>query len=488
MPDFQSLRDKYPKDPDFPERTHRLLALNRVLEGTLYAELKYAFGEEKNGSGEYVPLADRRPSARTRFCHTVVNDSVSMLFSEGHFPSVDCADEQTRENLSQLKKESKLNAIMINAAIRGSVGSIAILMRILKGRLFFDVKPTPFLTPTWDPEAPDTLLKVVERYKVKGSALKASGYAIADDELGTDFWFQRDWDREAETWYLPQKKDADLRIDTRRTTTHKLGFVPMVWIKNLEGGDDIDGAATFPEEAIDTQIEADYLLSQGGRGLKYSSDPTLLIKEPALAGETFVKGAANAVITSKDGDAKLLEISGDSAGAVLTWVKGLREIALEGMGGNRANAEKLSAGQSGRAMELLDKALCSLADRLKTQYGEGALRDLLVMIVKASGKVVLKDLQGLDVPAMNAKERIGLRWPEWYPPTHADRQVQAITLQTLRETNLMSVATCVKTLAPVYDIPDVAVELAAIKKDTPPDPVELKPMKPKAPSLSESND
>jgi hypothetical protein len=267
-----------------------------------------------------------------------------------------------------------------------------------------------------------------------------------------------------------------------------LGFVPMVWIKNLEGGDDIDGAATFPEEAIDTQIEADYLLSQGGRGLKYSSDPTLLIKEPALAGETFVKGAANAVITSKDGDAKLLEISGDSAGAVMSWIKGLREIALEGMGGNRANAEKLSAGQSGRAMELLDKPICSLADRLKTQYGEGALRDLLVMMVKASGKVALKDLQGLAVPPMNAKEKIGLRWPEWYPPTHADRQVQAITLQTLRESNLMSVETCVKTLAPVYDIPDVTVELAAIKKDTPPDPVEVKPMKPKAPSLSESND
>ena len=120
MPDFQSLRESYPKDSDFSERTHRLLALTRVLDGTLYGELKYAFGEEKNGNGEYVPLAERRPSARTRFCHTVVNDSVSMLFSEGHFPSVDCADEQTREALSQLKKESKLNAVMIDAAIRGS--------------------------------------------------------------------------------------------------------------------------------------------------------------------------------------------------------------------------------------------------------------------------------------------------------------------------------------------------------------------------------
>ena len=139
-------------------------------------------------------------------------------------------------------------------------------------------------------------------------------------------------------------------------------------------------------------------------------------------------------------------------------------------------------------MELLDKALCSLADRLKTQYGEGALRDLLVMIVKASAKVPLKDLQGLDVPKMNAKEKIGLRWPEWYPPTFADKQVQAVTLQTLREANLLSVETSVKSIAPVYDIVDIDVELKKIEEDTPPEPVAKPTTKPKAPSLSESAD
>ncbi len=488
MPDFQSLRETYPKDPDFPDRTHRLLALTRVLDGTLYELLKVPFGDEKNGAGEYVPLAERRPSARTRFCHTVVNDSVSMLFSEGHFPSVDCADEQTREALGQLKKESKLNAIMIDAAIRGSVGSICIYMRILKGRIFYVVLPTAYLTPTWDPEEPDRLLKVEERYKVKGQALKDSGYAIDKDDMNVDFWFTRVWNENAEVWHLPQKKNAPLIEDLQRTTIHKLGFVPMVWIKNLPGGEGCDGAPTFPEEAIDTQIEADYLLSQGGRGLKYGSDPTLLLKEPAFAGAQVVKGAANAIVTSIEGDAKLLEITGDSAHAIIEWVKALREIALEGMGGNRANAEKLSAGQSGRAMELLDKALCSLADRLKTQYGEGALRDLLVMIVKASNKVPLKDLQGLDVPKMNAKEKIGLRWPAWYPPTFADSNTQALTLQVLRESNLIAIETAVKSIANTYDVPDIAVELAAIKKDTPPDPVAVKTEKPKAPSLSESQD
>ena len=71
--------------------------------------------------------------------------------------------------------------------------------------------------------------------------------------------------------------------------------------------DPSDGACTF-RAAIETQIEIDYQLSQAGRGLKYSSDPTLLIKEPATTDSEIVKGAGNALVVSEKGDAKLLEI------------------------------------------------------------------------------------------------------------------------------------------------------------------------------------
>jgi len=130
MPDFRSLKDGYPKDDDYSQRTHHLLAPNRVPDGKLYHELKNAFSEEKNGAGEYVPLKDRRPSVRTRFCATVVNDSVSMLFSEGHFPDVDCKDETTRNALTKVIKEACLNSVMIEAATKGSVGSVCIHFRV----------------------------------------------------------------------------------------------------------------------------------------------------------------------------------------------------------------------------------------------------------------------------------------------------------------------------------------------------------------------
>jgi hypothetical protein len=472
VPDFKSLQDTYPRDRDYPERTFRLQALTRVIDGTMYDLLQHPFSEEETDGGEYVPLDKRRPSARTRICSTVVSDSVSLLFSDGHFPAVECTDEATRDALTKLIADTSLNAVMIDAASRGAVGSVAIVLRVLKYRVFFGVMPTAYLTPTWAPDAPDTLTMVRERYKVRGRVLADMGYTIDEEDLGRDFWWTRDFDAQAETWYQPQSlKDAKDGLspvaDASRSTSHNLGFVPVVWIRNLPGCDGVDGAPTFPGEAIDMQIEADYLLSQGGRGLKYQSDPTLHIKQPAVSSGPIVKGAANALITSADGDAKLLEISGDAANSVMEWVKGLRELALEGAGGNRSNADKLSAAQSGRAMELMNQALIWLADKLRISYGQNGLLDLLNMVVAVAQKVRLVDKKGRAYGPMSPTDDISLRWPNWYAPTYADKQTEAVTLTTLRDGGLLSRETAVKALAPAYDIADPADELRQIDADPP---------------------
>src|SRR6516164_5412631 len=149
---FKTIQSKLPKDKDLPERNFRLQVLQRVLNGTLYDELPHAFHEEQNGAEEYIPLRDRRPCVRSNLCRTVVDDSVSLLFSEGHFPTVEMDSDEQKAAIAKLIKEIKLNAVMIDAATRGSVGSVAILFRVLKKRVFLDVMSTEYLTPNWDPE------------------------------------------------------------------------------------------------------------------------------------------------------------------------------------------------------------------------------------------------------------------------------------------------------------------------------------------------
>ena len=463
---FETICALIPGDPDCPPRARRLDLLQRVLNGTLYDALPYQFHEERSPGGEYIPLRSRRPSVRYALPRIVVEDSVALLFSEGHFPAIDCADAPLRATLATLARETRLNAVMIDAAIRGSIGSVAILMRILRGRVFFSVLDSIHLIPLWRADAPDTLASVSERYKVRGAILAAQGYDIADP--AAEYWFMREWDGAAETWYLPwpvAQPETPPRIDAARTIRHDLGFVPIARVRNLPGGDETDGACTF-RAAIETSIEIDYQLSQAGRGLKYSSDPTLLIKEPATSDSEIVKGAGNALVVSEKGDAKLLEIGGTAAAAVIDYVRTLRELALESIHGNRANAQRVSAAPSGRALELLNQGLVWLADNLRISYGEGALLDLARMVVAASARYPLL-IGGRPVGALPQDAPLSLKWPRWHPPTAQDRNLDAATLTALVGSKLLSRDSAMQTLAAIYDIADPGAEAARIAQDPP---------------------
>ena len=451
---FDTLCDLAPRDSDYPDRVGRLTVLNRVLDGTLYDVLPFHFHQERSEAGEYIPLRQRRPSVRYPLCRIVVEDSVSLLFSEGHFPTIDSNDSSVRQFFANIAKEIRLNLTMTQAAMRGATGSVALLLRVLKGRIFVDVLDTTYLTPVWDPLAPDTLARVDERYKVSGSNLARNGYSIEDQNV--QYWFARSWDSESETWFEPIQvgKAVPPIIDTVRSVSHRLGAVPIVWIKNLPGlpttGDSNDGACTFAA-AMHTQVEIDYQLSQVGRGLKYSSDPTLLLKDPSLSDGDLIRGAGIALVVSEKGDARLLEIGGTASAAVIEYVRTLRELALESIHGNRASPERITAAQSGRALELLNHGLICLADNLRASYGEAGLLQLARLIVRASQKYSIVVL-GAPVEPLDASASLSLKWPRWYPSTADDRQKDVQSLTSLVAAGCISRETALRAIAACYDL------------------------------------
>lgn len=452
---FDTLCSLVPLDPDYPPRTRVLNTLRRFLDGTLYDVLPHHFHEERGAAGNYIPLRQRRPSVRYNLSKTVVEDSVSLLFGEGHFPTINCSDPQVQIALLDIFRDAHLNQVMTDAALRGAVGSTAVLMRILKGKIFFEVLDTAYLTPVWDPANPDSLLRVTERYKASGRRLADIGFEVAEPDK--QYWFQRQWDTAQESWFtpVPIEDQAVLpTLDLDRSVQHNLGFVPVVWIKNLPGmpttGDPNDGACTF-RAAIETQIEIEYQLSQAGRGLKYSSDPTLLIKEPAFTENQIVKGAGNALLVGENGDAKLLEIGGTASAAVIEYVRMLREFALESIHGNRAAADRLTAAQSGRALELMNQGLFWLAENLRVSYGETALLTLARMVICASNIYPLQAM-GRTIPPLDAAAHLSIAWPRWYPSTADDRQKDAQALASLAQAGLLSKASAMKATAVVFDI------------------------------------
>ena len=102
---YKTIKDKIKRDSDYPWRQYQIDVLTRVIDGSFYDVLEYDFHQEKTeGLGEYIPLRQRRPSVRYPLCKIVVDDSVSLLFSEGHFPAVVCKDETTRDALTSIVK------------------------------------------------------------------------------------------------------------------------------------------------------------------------------------------------------------------------------------------------------------------------------------------------------------------------------------------------------------------------------------------------
>ena len=190
----------------------------------------------------------------------------------------------------------------------------------------------------------------------------------------------------------------------------------------------------------------------------------MLIKEPATSDTEIVKGAGNALVVSEKGDAKLLEIGGTASAAVIDYVRTLRELALESVHGNRANADRISAAQSGRALELLNQSLIWLADNLRVSYGEGALLALARMILRA-GAIYRLRVFGDEIDRLDSSQRVSLKWPRWYPPTADDRQKDAQALSTLLAAGQISRETALQSIAETYDIEDIPAELARIAAD-----------------------
>ncbi|WP_336946412.1 portal protein [Asaia sp. HN010] len=462
--DWLALQRRYATPPGASARTRRLLALQKVLEGAQYDALPYPFASERNAAGEYIPLSQRRPSVRTNLCRTVVDETVSLLFGNTHWPLAVASHELTSEAMNAFALETGLPAFMMQVATRGSVGSVAIWVEILASRPRFSLLETAYLTPEWD--LCGTLLVVTERFVVTGAELEASGYTMAPDSRSSRFWWQRRWTRTALEVFvpLPMEEEGVSVLDKKRSSAHDFGFVPVVWIRNLgaASGAEPDGECSF-EKAIDTVIEADYLLSQAGRGLKYGSDPTLVLKTPdILEGVARQGGAASALTLPPEGDAKLLEINGAAAGAVLAHYRELRQLVLEQLHGNRTHGDRLGAPQSGRAMELMCQPLIWMADRLRGTYGDGGLLPLYRMLCRLSSIVP----DGLSIGGEIRRDLdpagLSLHWPAWFTADEAELLPMAQGLKEAVSAGLLSQETAARLYACAAGIADPAAEWTKI--------------------------
>lgn len=483
--DYKSFLDMYSNmhGSDFSARSLRLSVLRKVLDGTLYDILQYPFvvvsqkTNDGGGGSPYsytrLPMSARRPSVISTLCATVVDDSVSFLFGEGRFPRIAFGDEATQKTMERVIEECALDAVMTDVATDGSVGSGCVLIKIINSKFYFESLKTEYLTPVFCASDPSCLEKLTQKYKVLGGDLQAMGYANIKFP-NAEYWYMREWTMTDELCYLPWRKEDENakegkftpKVDASRSVRHGLGFVPAVWIKNLSGGDMVDGRCTF-QKGITTNINLDYQMSQCGRGLTYSSEPILFWKNPGVLADGKIQVGDGAVLVGgEDSDAKMIEINGEACMASLAYEKALREIVLENIHGNRSDPDRSGHDQSGTALKMLHHPLILLASKLRHTYGKIGLPAVIKMMMAMMSKCAVK-VNGKTVTAaeIKADSPITLIWPAWFDSDPEDDFREAQTLGELTNGLILSKQTAVKSIAEKYGIQDTQKELGTIAEE-----------------------
>lgn len=457
---------------DYPEgvtpRYKRLDALDRMLDGTLFDGLLHPFSTEKIGD-QYVKIAERRPDLPFNAARIVVDQTNGLLFGGEQMPLIKCgkindkssASKAQNDNVEEIVATCELDAVMMEVYEVGSSGSVALVVRSNKYREpYFDVVHGKYGKPVWDPLAPNHLMAFIQTEPIKAKALIEAGVDLGDDvRPEDDYWTRLLITDKTETRYQPLKAHEYARLGEERADgsvikwilseeyPHRFGVVPVIWGKNLIYGKGDDGRATF-EFIKDIQVRIAQLLSQCARGYTYSADPMLARKRGEMDadarminpladedsweihgpnGET-VRSSANVLDLGRDGDAKLLEITGNGLKAAVDFIKMLREWALELVGAMKSDAEHTKGVASGRALEMLYQSMQLLLKRQRIAYGNRFFIPLIRMLMRGvkSGAIVI-----VGVKKTSPDIRMALKWPQWMTPRAGDLAQSATAWETL---------------------------------------------------------
>ena len=404
--------------------------------------------------GWYVPLKQRRPSARYDLPRLIVKRFTAMVFGTERFPElVVDGDDDAQDYVRALSEASKLPARMQEVRDKGGAqGAVGASFGFVDGKPRISVHNGKHIQ----------VLNWADRYARRPAAvLEAYSYprTVWDEKSGrpkeVTMYFARYWDEDVEvTWDpIPEEVARQSNWQNRvssKVIRHGYSFCPFYWVQNTPDSDDVDGDSDF-EGQHGTFDEINTLLSATTKGTVANVDPTLVIKdEPRANTGTVRKGSENAIYSK--GGAEYLELKGESLKAALALMAELKHEVLDVVGVVLGDPDKMSSGvQSAAALKILYMPMCNQADVYRDQYGEFMIQLLTGMLTAAKmiweqeEGPVIQDEDGhrmQDKPTVSLSPRmvanettkvmepqdrvpgesdvITLNWPPYFPNTWQD--------------------------------------------------------------------
>lgn len=472
--------------PSMSSRARALDELERLYQGQQYQGRGLSDPWDKAPPGRRVPLRNQRPSVQYDLPRPIVDRPTALLFGEGRFPEItfepsarppkgDAAAEEAAETqvgatnawLAAIVDEGGLQQVALTWARQGArLSSACLTWCVVDGEFEFEAHATRHCTPTFHAQKRTRLVRLEKRYKhtVAVEEIHAGARVVIERE----YWHREVWDAQSHVVYhdalVTDREPSWVEADR---VEHGFGFVPGVWLKNLDDGEPgrVDGLSLL--DGIGDVIEdIDRTLSQKSRAVRYNQEPEKvyfgLRDEDKGKIEVTGGGATRGLPSKKDGgDVQLLELKGDGQRTAEEHIVAQRGRVLEVTRVVMPDPERLlAASKSGAALRILFSPTLELVGELRQSYGR-ALRQVFEQILTAVRQGLLGALGALRTPppAVIPPGKVCLLWGDPFEPTPQDLLQIAQTCQALRQAGLVDRETLVRWLASYLGVRDVRAVL-----------------------------
>lgn len=455
-------------DGELP-RFWRMNRLEAYYWGWQYADLEYEWNDydvfDSEGKKKVVKLAERKPKIIVDIPKAMVNTVVSFLFSRGRFPDLSGVGEVAQQTLDVIKRQTRLVSVAKQVAALGNiVGSVFWVFHVFNGRFTLKGYNGKVCYPVFDDADPFEPVEVRIVYKYK-------------DSNGDWRWFRKDYTREAVILYdnpLAQSGEVPTFAEVE-ASVHDLGFVPGVWVRNLNAelpfpGSEMDGASLYEGQGTLSHFDSvNYMTSLMDRSLMSNLDPQVILK--GLTQTDYDRAALRSSRTpwvlGKDGEASLLEAEGTTYDKAEAFIKARVAAVLKNCRVILMDPSELDIkADSSRALERLFSPMLGLIDEERVNYGEDGMALLLQKMLRAVDIFKSRGLgiQGIPNGILEGDE-VNLSWGNFFEPSDAELKDNLERVVAAVGADLLSQETAVSYIKSDFAVEDAAAELDLIKKE-----------------------
>lgn len=463
-----------------------------------------------------VPYGERRPDTPDPLAAQIVQRFADMLVAGGAFPAVRApADARTERYLAAILAKSNTGASFHEARqLSGACGEAAVLLEVVEGVPTSEVLNTQYLDVKWRQVA-DWIPESVTEQRPIWKRVEERGHDGKTKMVRKRYLRTRYWDEVAAVTFedVPENygQDRDDQDDAGNpkpipitsVTEHRAGRCPVVWLQNTRNTESPTGKPDLVnQQVMELCDKHDRVSSMATRATIAGTDPTLVLKRSRMTqrmGGLLRKGYGARLEVGTDGDAKFLEISGETIRVAWESADRLRDKILQTCSCVLIDPKTSGTEKSGEAVQMLWRSMEDRCDSFRVSLSTAIVETCQIWIslgrawgVASSDGVEVDEgtraadapiilpphVEAPDDPETEAQDpklsahdvgeawHVELDWPPYHRPTALQLQATANALSTATgQRPVLSQRSGVEVFGGMLGRVDAAEELRRIRQE-----------------------